>query len=127
MKIDSFQRRLLIGKEWPDVLSDEMLKKFIGNYEPWSKNIRRRRLNLLGHIMRLPEDTPIKIAIRENFKVIKNKTGRPKQTWLRTIRDDLMKINITLDLNKKDSIKLLTDLIKDRKNWKKPVKAVLMQ
>ena len=129
-KIDSFQRRLLrytLGIEWPDVLSDQMLKMFIGDYEPWSKNIRRRRLNLLGHIIRLPEDTPIKIAITENFKKSKNKMGRPKQTWLRTIRDDLMKINIKLDLDDKDSIKVLTDLTKDRKNWKQTIKVVLIQ
>ena len=101
-KVDSFQRRLLrytIGIKWPDTLSNEELYRSVENHEPWSKTIRRRRLNLLGHIMRLSEETPVRRAINENFNNNnKNKVGRPKHTWLHTIREDLARINIQLKL-----------------------------
>ena len=130
LKVDRFQRKLLrytLGIQWPDTLSNEQLKYFAEDYEPWSMTIRRRRLNLLGHIMRLSEETPVRIAIYENFKNDKYKVGRPKQTWLQTVKEDMSKINIVLNLRDPQSIKLLIDLTKDRENWRKTVKTVLMQ
>lgn len=54
-------------------------------------------MNLLGHVMRLPNETPIKIAFNENLKKNKSKVGRPKHT-LATSPDDREKINKRLDL-----------------------------
>ena len=41
--------------------------------------IKRRRLNWLGHLMRLPDDTPSNLALNEHLKPCKQKRGRPKQ------------------------------------------------
>ena len=95
--------------------------------EPYSKTIRRRRLNLLGHVMRLHPETPIRAALREAFTPCKNKPGRPKNTWLHTIKADLQRININLRLQDPDSENTLIELTRDRANWKNTVKAMLMQ
>ena len=77
--------------------------------------------------MRLPYDTPIRKAINECFTPCKNKVGRPKQTWLHTIKDDLIRINIKLKLQDPTAVDTLTDLTKDRVTWKKTMKVLLMQ
>ena len=128
-KIDSFHRRLLryaIGIQWPDQISNEELKR-VTNTEPWSITIRRRRLNLLGHILRLPTETPIQKSIQEAFTPCKNKVGHPKHTWLRTIKEDLARINVNIKLQDIRSINILVNLTQDRDNWRKTIKEVLMQ
>ncbi len=35
--------------------------------EPWSQNIKRRRLRWLGHLMRLPVETPAQQALQESI------------------------------------------------------------
>jgi hypothetical protein len=32
---------------------------------PWSEAIKKRRLNWFGHLLRLPENTPAKLALKE--------------------------------------------------------------
>ena len=52
-KIDAFQRRQLryaLGIFWPRIISNDELYE-ITNVEPWSKTIKRRRLNWLGHLL----------------------------------------------------------------------------
>ena len=68
-QIDSFQRRILryaLGIKWPKVMSTNRLYE-LTKAEQWSKTIKRRRLTFLGHIMRLPRDTPIKESIGTLF------------------------------------------------------------
>ena len=127
-RIDSFQRRMLrytLDIRWPEKISNDELNK-LTKKEPWSITIRRRRLNLLGHIMRLPSDTPIRKAINECFTPCKNKVGRPKQTWLHTIKDDLIRINIKLNLQDPTAVDTLTDLTKEELFGKR-LKVLLMQ
>ena len=128
-KIDSLHRRLLrytLGIQYPDTITNRELKR-ITNTEPWSTTIRRRRLNLLGHVMRLPPDTPIRKAIQEVFNPCRNKVGHPKHMWLHTIKEDLARININLRLYNPNSVNTLTELTRDRVNWRRTVTAVLMQ
>ena len=59
-RIDCFQRRMLrqaINIRWPKKISSQKLYEMT-KVEPWSRTIRRRRLNWLGHLMRLPPETP---------------------------------------------------------------------
>ena len=127
--IDAFQRRLLryvINVRWPNKISNKDLME-ITKAERWSKTIRRRRLNFLGHIMRLDSETPIRTAIKEAFKTNKNKVGRPYQTWLQTIKDDLKVINIDISRNNLDPIQTLIENTEDRNGWRQKVTEVLMQ
>ena len=90
-KIDSFHRRILryaIDIKWPKKISNQRLYETT-KCEKWSKIIKRRRLNFLGHIMRLDTNTPVRIALKEALLPVVNKRGRPKFTWLKTVFDDL--------------------------------------
>ena len=84
-QIDVFQRQILhrilnlkyseYRERWP---SNEKLYQ-LANQTAWSeKKIAKRRLSFFGHICRLPEDTPAKIALKEALKPVKRPRGKPK-------------------------------------------------
>ena len=113
--IDAFQRRLLryaINVRWPNKISNKNLIETT-NAEPWSQTIRRRRMKFLGHVMRLDENTPVRRAIDEAFKINKNKVGRPYHTWLHTIQNDLKLINIDITRNNPNPIRTLLEITQD--------------
>ena len=129
-QIDAFQRRVLryaLGIQWPKKITNEKLMG-ITKAEPWSVTIKRRRLTFLGHVMRLHNNTPVKIALKESFSPYVNKTGRPANTWLATIRNDLKKGNINIDTKSRESFVLIENLTSDRTDWnnsKKEAHAIL--
>ena len=97
--IDTFQRKLLrrvIDIRWPKVITNEKLHE-LTKTDKWSKVIRRRRLNWLGHLEQ--EKTPVRLELKESISNTRTKFGRPKLTWLNTIKKDLLLFNIELDLN----------------------------
>ena len=63
----------------------------------------KRRLNWLGHMLRLPDRIPAKVAFKEHLRISKGNRGRQKHTWIGQINDDLKPINITMkDLTEND-------------------------
>ena len=129
-QIDSFHRRLLrrvIDIRWPKIISNDDLYKKVG-VEKWSDTIRRRRLNWLGHLMRLDEGTPVRRSLREALTDVRRKVGRPCLTWIKVIEKDLAKINIDLDVNGStpdELLEKLVDLTKDRKKWRDTVRDIM--
>ena len=59
------------------------------NCESWSRTIKRRRLNWLGHLYRLPEETPARQALTEYNRKTKRPVGRPKPTWIAQINREI--------------------------------------
>ena len=88
-----------------------------------SFKIKQRRLNLLGHILRLNNKTPVQQALEINTETTRRKKGRPKQTWEATIVKDLIDI-IPEMTNKLDSktLEMLKELASDREVWGRIVK-----
>ena len=82
--------------------------------KPWSEVIKERRLRLLGHICRLPADTPARQSITEALRPSKKKPGRPKLTWIQQTKQDLEKIGISADNNFSNVI----EIAGDRDIWK---------
>ena len=82
---------------------------------PWSVTIKKRRLSWAGHLMRLNERTPARIALNKFAEPQKNKVGRPKTTWLATIKRDLKEQEMPKD-NQKFIIKL-GEMTSDRLEW----------
>ena len=84
-QIDSFQHRLLrknvLNIKWPTVMNNEdVYNRMKAN--KWSIVIKKRRMRWLGHVMRLPEQTPARKAIQyANEKYVRPR-GRPPTTWL---------------------------------------------
>ena len=60
----------------------------------WCHTVKERRLKWYGHMLRLPEDTPAKRALREAQRWVKKPKGGQKLTWLRVVEKDLEKINV---------------------------------
>ena len=105
-RIDSFHRRLLrytLNMKWPKQVSNDRIYE-LTKCEKWSKTIKRRRLNFLGHVMRLNENTPVRIALREALNPAGKKRERAKFTWLKTIFEDLKLGGIELNLNRPESV-----------------------
>ena len=79
---DTFHRKILritIGIKWPRKISNKELYK-LTKVTPWSVTIKKRRLNWLGHVMRLNHITPARQAIEEFLKPHKRPVGRPITT-----------------------------------------------
>ena len=56
---------------------------------PWSHVIKHRRINWLGHLLRLPEELPAKLAPWEYLRKTKRPPGKPKTTWMILLKKDL--------------------------------------
>ena len=116
-EIDAFHRKQLryaIGVRYLKIVENKDLYE-ITQVEEWSITIKRRRLNWLGHVMRLPVDTPARLALKERLRSVQNKKGRPKNTWVKTIKKDLEVANINIDLNNNlETISILEEITKDR-------------
>ena len=106
--------------EWPKKISSEDLYSR-PKAEPWSRIIKRRRLNWLGHLMRLPKETPARQALEEALHPTKKKEGRPQMAWLIVIEKDVEPV-VTLELNT-DSMENITSKLErvtqDRKELSK--------
>ena len=130
-QIDSFHRRLLrrvVDIRWPKKITNENLYEKT-KVEPWSRKIKRRRLNWIGHLMRLNKQTPARIALSESLKPNK-KVGRPPNTWLKVIEKDLATVDINIDVYKdpaEKTLKTLEEITTDRKKWKKIVKDIMAE
>ena len=101
--VDSFHRRQLryaLNIFWPKKMSNDELYSTT-KAEPWSTTITRRRLTWLGHLLRLPEGTPAKIALREALTPARRPRGKPRTTWITTVIKDLAELNITAKLTTK--------------------------
>lgn len=99
--IDVFQRRLLrriIGVTWPKIISNESLYRTT-TQSPWSREIGHRRLKWLGHVARLPDKAPARLALQEALRPTRRPQGRPKTTWIQVVTKQLQtELNIP-DIN----------------------------
>lgn len=128
-KIDAFQRRQLrfaINNIWPRKLSNEQLYK-LTNTEAWSITIKRRRLNWIGHMMRLHPETPVRIALKEHLRYTKRKKGRPTNTWVQTVTKDLKNINKIRSRDPIGIFKELEKLCADRRQWRDIVRHAMSE
>lgn len=50
------------------------------------KDIKRRRLSWFGHLLRLHNNTPAKLALKEFIRETQRPPGKPKTTWLSQIK-----------------------------------------
>ena len=110
-KLDTFQtkclrriRRIL----WPEKIKNEDLHKSC-NMEPISACVKRRRLRWLGHVLRLPNNSLARMALRWTPQG-KRKRGRPKITWRRSVEAEPRDAGPTWETASKQA--------KDRQKWR---------
>ena len=73
--------------------------------------------------MRLHLETPARNAFEEYLRKVRRPQGRPKTTWVQTIRHNLSKIRIKLDLSSATkTLNKLVELTQNRTDWSNIVK-----
>ncbi|XP_072047017.1 uncharacterized protein [Amphiura filiformis] len=112
-EIDTFQRsllrRLLDIKIWHKKISNQDLYEKTKETK-WSNNIKKRRLLWIGHLLRLPDDTPAKQALQEYERHVKRPRGKPKTTWISAIQKELTEIKEDLTIKKATELPRKRDL-----------------
>ena len=97
--IDAAHRRLLrysLNIRWPTIMTDEEVYRATKE-KPWSEVIRIRRMRWLGHLLRLPPEAPVRVALDEMVRKVKRPRGAPRTTWLKTVQVDLAGMNTNLE------------------------------
>ena len=114
-KIDVFRRSLLrrvVGTRRIEKMSNMDLYNKTETI-PWSVITQQRRLNWLGHLLRLLDETPAKQSLTEFLRKSKRPPGRSKTTWLSQIKQELSHLGIDpYDLNH------VTSLVNDGEAWR---------
>ncbi len=126
-RIDRYHRNMLrkmLKIKWPYTLSNKEVYERTKETK-WSLRIKRRRMSWLGHLLRLPDETPAKQALHEALIPVQKPKGRPKTTWISSINQDLKEIDPTLRLSI-DSTEVL-DLAQDKGRWRRLVRSVEVQ
>ena len=66
------------------------------------------------------------LTLKRYPRKVKRPQGRPKTTWMQTVRQDLASIGIEIDLSKAaHTLNILSELTQDRNNWRGIVKCVV--
>ena len=127
-QINSFHRRLLrrvLNVKWPRVMTNvEVYNKT--NTVCWSKNILRRRLTWLGHLLRLDRETPARKALKEACRDVKKVVGRHKRTWIELVRKDLDPEGRLSGVNDDQYFEQLSEVCADRVRWRKLVNYMML-
>ena len=88
-RIDVFHNmccRRILRIHWKDhVTTQELLEK--AGMKPLSKQVKRRRWNMIGHILRKDQKDDCNIAMTF-VPEEKREKGRPKTTWRRTVEKE---------------------------------------
>ena len=121
-KINVFQRSLLrrmLNIKYPKIISNAKLYQITKETE-WSDIIKCRRLRWTGHLMRLPDKTPAKLALEESLNTVcRNNIGKRAyhKTWIGNTELDLNQIdrNLTMKRVYEDG------LAEDRDSWRRDI------
>jgi hypothetical protein len=121
-EIDIFQRSLLrrlLHIKWPKKITNQELYAKTKETK-WSNKIKKRRLLWLGHLLRLPDDTPAKQALLEYQRPVRRPRGKPKTTWVASIQKELKAIQGDLTIQK------ATELSQERPAWRNFVDGAML-
>ena len=83
----------------------------------WTDKINQNKLRFTGHILRLPEGTPARMAIQIVLKPVTKPRGRQKTTWIQStntllqsvVLDNLGTSKLQQSVNDKKTLKQKTD------------------
>ena len=86
----------MLKVKWPYRIKNDIIYERTAEMK-WSKIIESRRLKWLGHMMRLPDTTPAKQALKESLRTVKRPRGRQKDTWNTIVNRQLNEIGLSLN------------------------------
>ncbi len=135
-ELEAFRRRQLrriLGVRYPRRISNSKLYTKC-NTKELAPDIRGARWRMLGHTLRMADNTPAKKAMLHYFdKTTSSFLGRPRHTLPLVINQDLKMaatnnitghFNIPSQLKKIEDLRALETLANDRNRWIKLVKCV---
>ena len=100
-RLDDFDSQCLrknLGIRWQDFVTNVEVRR--RTQQPLaSLTLKARRLSLFGHTSRLPPTSDTRMALAGALappREWKRPRGRPRNTWLSTIKDDIAPLNIGL-------------------------------
>ena len=112
-KLDVFHQRCLrriLCIKWSDYIrNEEVLRR--ANQRQMRDIIRERRLRFAGHVLRLEDERPAKVALTWVPADGRRKRGRPKKTWRATLKEDLSRLGVSWEE--------ALELVKDRAEWRR--------
>ena len=118
-KLDTTHRRHLrsiMNITWPHVISNVNLYKRC-EVVPLTERVERSRWTMLGHVLRLPENSPAALAL--TFALdgcpAKSRRGRHQINLFNTIKSDLNLRGFTL--NCLEDLFSIRDVASDKKRW----------
>ena len=114
-KIDKLHRyflRQILGIFYPIIITNAQIYQ-ITKERKWTQEIRKSRLRWTGHLLRLPQDTPARLALDQIKKPSKKPRGRSKKTWIDTINEDLKNCGLQNIFDKETEVKA-----RDRNFWR---------
>ena len=117
-KMDAFQfvcLRRILGIRWPQRVSNERIEDITG-INKTSDEIRRRRWNWIGHVLRKDATDNCRVALGWQPEG-KRAVGRPKTTWRRTVENERK----SEGWNSWREVKVIAE---DRVGWKTRVAAL---
>jgi len=100
LKIDALDQwclRKLLGIKWYHHVRNDEVRRATGQPR-LSAIVQARRLSLFGHIARMPDETDARSIITASpSEDWRKPPGRPRTTWMKTIKQDLRSNNLSLD------------------------------
>ena len=109
----------MLNIKYPKIITNAKLYHITKESE-WSNIIKCRRLRWTGHLMRLPDKTPAKLALEESLKTvcIQNIGKRAfYKTWIGNTELDLNQIDRNLKMKRVYE----EGLAEDRDNWRREI------
>ena len=102
--------RSLLGVSLRDRLKNETIRKILNVGMSITDIIRKKRMKWFGHVVRLPQNSYVSIAYKQDF-LVKRSKGRPPKRWSDQLRNDT-------------GLPLLTAerIGKDREKWRSIIK-----
>ena len=99
--------------KWSYTIRNEVVYERTGECK-CGQRIEAPRLKWLGHMMRLPEEAPVKQAMEEKLRSVKRPRRRQKHTWIVITNKQLNTINLSLTNETDQNLK---DATSDKKLW----------
>ena len=132
--IDAFHRRQLrrvLGVKYPTIMRNEAVYR-LSKTKPLSVEITKSRWKMFGHVLRMNEGTPARLAMKFYFTKTGHKKfrGRPRTTIVTTINRDIKRTQKKIKNFDIKPIKTELDLrnvrVKslNRKHWQKRVSMI---
>ena len=110
--------RSILDIHWPNTISNGLLYRRCDT-RPLSEIVKEAHWRMLGHILRMPTDTPAQLAIQFALKEAteyKGRRGRHQTNLLETIRADLRRHQ--LELQSDADMRILRELATDKNKWR---------